>query len=96
MVRKQPSSLTVVNLLEKYYWPFGSPGSKLRVGRNSPTTLRMPLTRFIKAFLVQVSTIDPLTFSGAAIILVLAAALGCLVPARRATTVDPIVTLRDE
>jgi ABC-type antimicrobial peptide transport system permease subunit len=54
------------------------------------------LARFIKTFLVQISPIDPLTFGFSAGILLLAGVLGCFVPARRATTVDPLVALREE
>lgn len=54
------------------------------------------LTRILRSFLVQVSPVDPITFCAAALLLILAAALGCLAPARRATKVDPIDALRSE
>jgi ABC-type lipoprotein release transport system permease subunit len=44
--------------------------------------------------LFHVETTDPLTFAGMSLILVLIAAAACLVPARRAATVDPLVALR--
>ena len=39
---------------------------------------------------------DPLTFTSVAIVLALVAFAACLVPAIRASRVDPIVALRDE
>jgi putative ABC transport system permease protein len=39
---------------------------------------------------------DPLTIAAATILLVVAAALASLIPARRAAMVDPIVALRYE
>jgi len=43
-----------------------------------------------------VSTSDPLTLAGAAAVLVLIAVAACLVPARRAAAVDPVITLAAE
>ncbi len=46
--------------------------------------------RLLKSELVQVSPTDPLTLIIAAAVLILAALLGCLIPARRAMRVDPM------
>jgi hypothetical protein len=52
------------------------------------------LTRLLTSVVYGVSTLDPLTFAAVPLVLALVAALACLVPARRAAAVDPIVTLR--
>jgi predicted permease len=54
------------------------------------------LTRFLSSLLVLVSPTDPVTFAFVAAVLGSAAVLGCAVPARRATWVDPLVALRHE
>jgi len=53
------------------------------------------LTRLLSRFLFQVNATDPITFVGVAALFCGIAALACLVPARRATRVDPMIALRD-
>ena len=54
------------------------------------------LTRAIKSLLFGVSPTDPLTFVGISILLLLTAVIASLIPARRATKVDPLIALRSE
>ncbi len=54
------------------------------------------VNRALKSFLVQVSPTDPTALVVASATLVLAALLGCLIPARRAMRVDPVIALRHE
>jgi len=54
------------------------------------------LNRLIAAQLYQVSAYDPVLLGGATVLLAATALMACLLPARRATRVDPIQALRTE
>jgi putative ABC transport system permease protein len=68
----------------------------LGVGLAAGLAASLALTPVLRASLVRVSPVDPFTLAISAIVLVAAALLGCLIPARRAMRVDPIVALRPE
>ena len=54
------------------------------------------MTRYLETLLFGVKPIDVLTFAGVGLGLVVVALLASLIPARRATRVDPLVALRYE
>jgi putative ABC transport system permease protein len=56
----------------------------------------LALTRLLKTLLFGVSATDPLTFIVIAALLIIVALLACWIPARRAASMDPLVSLRVE
>jgi predicted permease len=54
------------------------------------------LTRLMKAVLFGVAPIDAVTFAAVPLALLAAAAAACYIPARRASTVDPVDAMRTE
>ncbi len=52
--------------------------------------------RVLSSYLYQTAPRDPMIFAAVAGVFVLAGVLACLIPARKATTVDPLIALRAE
>ena len=53
-------------------------------------------TRLVQSFLFNVPALDPLSYLAAAIGLAVVGTLAALIPARRASRVEPMVALRNE
>jgi predicted permease len=58
--------------------------------------LALLLGRSLQALLFEVGPTDPATYLAAGLVLVATTLAACLLPARRAATVDPVVALRQE
>jgi putative ABC transport system permease protein len=52
--------------------------------------------RVLSAYLYQTAPRDPLIYAGVTAVFIVAGIVACLIPARRATTVDPLIALRAE
>ena len=79
-------------------WTFALAGAMANVQdrRNQAAVEGEHIRRLLRAELVQVSPGDPLALLGASAALIVSVVLGCVIPARRAARVDPLVALRYE
>jgi putative ABC transport system permease protein len=66
------------------------------LGLSIGIALALVAARLMAAMLFQTSPIDAATYAGAAALLAVIAIAASLIPAVRASRVDPIVALRDE
>ena len=69
---------------------------QLAIGMSIGLLIATGIGRTLKVILFQVEPRDPTIFAGVAVVLTLVGLVACLVPARRATQVDPLVALRAE
>lgn len=103
----QPVSLTAGGEPEQAFAALGAPttailrtilGETLRtvlIGGIVGLGLALAVGRLVSSQLYGVGALDPVTFIGTPILLLLIAAAATLVPARRAVAVDPVVALRE-
>jgi predicted permease len=54
------------------------------------------VTRYLDGLLFGLTPLDPMTFAGVSLLFVVISMVAAFIPARRATRVDPVVTLRAE
>ena len=66
------------------------------IGIGAGAIVALGATRVMASFLFNISATDPVTFICVAGIFIMVALAACLIPARRATNVDPTVALRYE
>jgi predicted permease len=66
------------------------------IGLGVGLALSFALTRLLQKLLFEVQPTDPLILGGVSLFLTAVAALACLLPARRAMRVDPMIALRAE
>jgi putative ABC transport system permease protein len=64
------------------------------IGLSAGLAGAMILTRTLSGLVYGVGTLDPFTFIAVPVMLAVVALLACVIPARRAASVDPITTLR--
>ncbi len=69
---------------------------QIAIGVTIGLTGAMFASKALGSLLVQVTPRDPATFAGISTLLVLVAIAACVIPARRASRVDPLVALRTE
>jgi predicted permease len=72
-----------------------SAGTSVGIGIAAGLALSLSLNRLIARW-IESGTRDPLMILAASLILIAVAALACLIPARRATAIDPMIALRCE
>ena len=56
----------------------------------------LALSRRLSSLLFEVPERDPATFAAVAVVLMLVALVACVMAARRASRVDPLIALREE
>jgi putative ABC transport system permease protein len=86
-VGARPSAVVMMVVRQAMTWTGG--GALIGIA------LAVVLTRFLETFLYGTSPTDPLTFGGVTLLLALVACIAALIPAVRASRLDPLVALRN-
>jgi len=71
-------------------------GMMVLIGMTIGLAAAFGVTRVMETLLFQIETTDPATYALVAALLAAVAMIACLIPARHASTVDPLVALRNE
>jgi ABC-type antimicrobial peptide transport system permease subunit len=74
----------------------GEASSLAVVGVAAGLALGVAMSRLIASMLYGLKSYDPLTFTGASLLLLFAAFSASWIPARRAARIDPLKALRHE
>jgi predicted permease len=75
---------------------FGQGIWQLAIGMAVGLALALGVSQLLKIILFQVEPRDPVIYGGVALTLIVVGLVACLVPAKRATLVDPLVALRSD
>ena len=75
---------------------FGQGLWQLGIGMAVGLAMALGVSQLLKVILFQVEPRDPTIYAGVALVLVVVGLVACLVPAKRATLVDPLVALRSD
>ena len=75
---------------------FGQGLMQLTVGMTVGLAMAFGIAQLLKTILFQVQPRDPAIFGGVVAVLLGVGLLACFVPARRATSIDPLVALRSD
>jgi hypothetical protein len=68
---------------------------QLAIGLSIGLSAAYGVSRVLRTLLVQITPTDPVTFAVITVLLTLTAIAACLIPARRATRIDPLIALRE-
>jgi ABC-type antimicrobial peptide transport system permease subunit len=71
-------------------------GKLIGAGVLCGTAAALGLSRLLQSQLFGISAMDPPTFVAVPILILLVGILACLIPARSAAHVDPMIALRNE
>jgi ABC-type antimicrobial peptide transport system permease subunit len=77
-------------------WIFSRGMQPVVIGVGAGALGAIALAQSMRHLLFGVGPLDPAAFGGVALVLLIAAALACYLPARRAADLDPLTALRQD
>ena len=69
---------------------------QLAIGLPLGLAASYPVALLLESLVVQIQPTDPVTFAWITVMIIVVTMLACLLPARRATRLDPLHALRNE